>query len=176
MKLFHVSEEKNISIFNPRLPSRQDLDPTKGLVWAINEKCFPNFLTPRNCPRVTFHANEATTEEDRKNYLSSNAINHVVAIEHKWFEIMKNTTLYIYEFDTSDFYLQDLGAGYYVSEKSQVPIRRFEIQDLFGELFKRNIVVRLLGNLWDLSDKIQQTSFQYSMCRMGFAEQRLTEV
>ncbi|OAS16445.1 DUF6886 family protein [Paenibacillus oryzisoli] len=175
MKLFHVSEEKDISIFNPRLPSRKDLDPTVGLVWAINEKCFSNFLTPRNCPRVTYYANEATTEEDRKHYLSSNVMQHVVAIEHKWFEIMKNTTLYVYEFDSSDFYEQDLGAGYYVSEQSQVPIRRFQIKDLFNELFQRGIEVRLLANLWDLCDKIAQSSFQYSMCRMGFAEQRLTE-
>lgn len=172
MKLFHVSEEENISIFHPRLPTRKDLDPDKGLVWAINEKCLPNFLTPRNCPRVTYHCHEATTEEDRSVYISSRSMYHVVAIEHKWFEIMKQTTLYLYELDSSDFYSQDPGAGYYVSEKSQVPIAKYEISDLFGELFKRNVEVRLLDNLWDLSDTIQKASFDYSMCRMGFAQQR----
>src|SRR5690606_39288884 len=90
----------------------------KGLVWAINEVCLPNFLTPRNCPRVTYHCNENTTENDKEMYLSSKTISHVVAIEHKWFEMMKNTTLYLYEFETKDYYLQDRGAGYYVDRKS----------------------------------------------------------
>ena len=71
MRLFHVSEEENIEIFNPRLPYREDLDKTKGLVWAINEECLPNFLTPRNCPRVTYHCSEDTTEADKEKYLSS---------------------------------------------------------------------------------------------------------
>lgn len=49
MRLFHVSEESDIQKFEPRIPSRNDLDKTVGLVWAIDEKRLPNFLTPRNC-------------------------------------------------------------------------------------------------------------------------------
>ena len=55
MRLFHVSEEGNIGVFHPRLPLRKDLPADVGLVWAIDEKHLPNFLTPRNCPRVCFH-------------------------------------------------------------------------------------------------------------------------
>ncbi|EQB87651.1 hypothetical protein M918_08130 [Clostridium sp. BL8] len=51
MRLFHVSEESNIKIFQPRIPYRDDLDKRKGLVWAINERCLPNFLTPRDCSK-----------------------------------------------------------------------------------------------------------------------------
>ncbi|WP_244163223.1 DUF6886 family protein [Paenibacillus pectinilyticus] len=168
-----MSEESDISIFNPRIPTRQDLDQEKGLVWAINEQCLPNFMTPRNCPRVTYHCNETTTEEDRKLFLSSSTTHHVVAIEHIWFEIMKTTTLYLYEFDTSDFYSLDPSAGYYVSEKPQVPIQQIRITDLLGELLKRKVEVRMVDNLWDLCDRIQQTSFNWSMCRMGFAGKRM---
>nr|WP_249317049.1 DUF6886 family protein [Bacillus sp. FJAT-50079] len=46
MRLFHVSEESNIEVFHPRILSRTDVDQTKGLVWAINETCLPNFFTP----------------------------------------------------------------------------------------------------------------------------------
>lgn len=38
MRLFHVSEESNIQAFEPRIPTRDDLDKTVGLVWAIDEK------------------------------------------------------------------------------------------------------------------------------------------
>lgn len=55
MRLFHVSEEENIKILEPRLPNRNALDKTFGLVWAIDEERLPNFLTPRDCPRVAYH-------------------------------------------------------------------------------------------------------------------------
>ena len=48
MRLFHVSEESGIRVFEPRIPLRKDLDQTVGLVWAIDEKRLPNFLTPRD--------------------------------------------------------------------------------------------------------------------------------
>lgn len=172
MRLFHVSEENDISVFIPRLPERKDLDQSKGLVWAINEECLSNFLTPRNCPRVTYHCNQQTTAQDKGMYLSSETINHVIAIEHKWFEIMRNTKLYLYEFDTTDFYLQDRCAGYFVSEKPQVPINRIVINDLFGELIKRKVEMRIVDNLWYLCEKIKKTSFDWSMCRMDYAEKK----
>jgi hypothetical protein len=116
MRLFHVSEESNLTEFIPRLSYRQDLDPDTGLVWAINEKCLPNFLTPRDCPRVTYHVGNETNLEDLDYFSSHNQ--HVVAIEHKWFQVMKSTTLYLYEFDPTHFTLQDEIAGFYVSTKT----------------------------------------------------------
>lgn len=43
MRLFHVSEEENIQIFEPRLPNRNDLDKTVGLVWVLTNQDFPIF-------------------------------------------------------------------------------------------------------------------------------------
>lgn len=91
MRLFHVSEEKEICEFIPRLPTREDLDPNKGLVWA---------------------------------------------------------------------------------RKTQIPIRKIVIDDLFGELIKRKVEVRIIDNLWDLCNEIKYTSFNWSMCRMRFAEKK----
>ncbi|WP_100333466.1 DUF6886 family protein [Bacillus alkalisoli] len=173
MKLFHVSEEDNIKIFHPRIPTRKDLVGSKDLVWAINEQCLPNFLTPRDCPRVTYYCNENTTIEDKKKYISSDSVEHVVIIEHNWFSIMKNTKLYLYEFDSTPFYLQDENAGYYVSEKPVEPVDKVVVTDLFEALFERNVEVRVTDNLWNISDEIQQTSFNWSMCRMGNAQPRV---
>lgn len=170
MRLFHVSEESDITLFKPIKPYRKDMENSPPLVWAINERCLPNFLTPRNCPRVTYHVRKGTKMEDRDKYFSSRDIKHVVAIEHKWFEVMNNTTLYIYEFDSTNFYLQDEIAGYYVSEKTEIPINRIVINDLFEELFKRKIEIKLIPNLIELSGKIKKTSLNWSMCRIGNAQ------
>lgn len=155
MRLFHVSEESDIGIFIPRTPTRDDLDKSIKLVWAIDEKRLPNFLTPRNCPKVAYYAGENTSESDRDKFFSSSSISHAVVIENQWFEKMKNTTLYLYELDKKDFVLQDSIAGYYVAETPQTPKAKCELTDLFSELIKRNVEIRLVDNLWDIAEKIE---------------------
>lgn len=172
MRLFHVSEESDIARFVPRIPTRNDLDKSKGLVWAINEYCLPNFLTPRDCPRVTYHASEKTTAYDISRFFSSSH-RHCVAIEHAWYERMQKTTLYLYEFDPLNFYMQDKCAGYYVSEYTEVPIRRIQIDDLFVELLKRNIEIRLINNLWILADAVKKSTLNFSICDMANAQPRV---
>ncbi|WP_369075716.1 DUF6886 family protein [Lysinibacillus sphaericus] len=132
----------------------------------------PNFLTPRNCPRVCYHIGATTTEQDKRVFIASTQCSHVIVIESKWFETMKNTKLYLYEFEIQGFTLQDQNAGYYTSETTQYPIAKFEVENLFEELFKRNVEVRIVDNLWDIHDEIQKTSFNWSMCRMRFAQPR----
>ena len=95
MRLFHVSEEANIDVFYPRIPERNDLDKNIGLVWAIDEQRLPNFLTPRDCPRVTYHIGKNTSEADKKIFFTSLSIKHTVIIESDWFNRMKDTTLYL---------------------------------------------------------------------------------
>jgi len=170
MRLFHVSEEPDIAQFVPRIPTRKDMDKSKGLVWALNEYCLTNFLTPRECPRVTYRAIDTTSEDDIARFFSSSC-RRCVAIEHAWFERMRDTTLYIYEFDPANFYLQDT-CGYYVSEHTEVPIGQTQIDDLFGELFKRGVEVRLLNNLWLLRDAVVNSTVNFSICDMVNAQPR----
>lgn len=68
MRLFHVSEEANIEVFYPRTLKRNDLDKNIGLVWAIDEERLPNFLTPRDCPRVAYHIGKNTSEVDKRRF------------------------------------------------------------------------------------------------------------
>jgi len=171
VRLFHVSEESDITQFVPRIPDRDDLDKSKGLVWAINEYCLPNYLAPRECPRVTYHALDETTEEDVSRFFSSSC-RHCVIIEHFWHERMQNTVLYLYEFDPSNFYLQDKSAGYYVSERTELPIGKMKIDNIYGELFNRGIEVRLVNNLWILRDAVINSTLNYSICDMWAAQPR----
>lgn len=169
MKLYHVSEEADINIFYPRTPTRSDLDKNIKLVWAINEERLVNFLTPRDCPRVTFYAASNSSKNDVDKYIGNSDVNAVIAIEQKWFEKMLNSTLYLYEFDPENFNLQDDIAGYYVSTKSEIPIRVTKIENLFQAIFQRNVELRIVPSLWSLRDEIIKSTLGYSMCRMGNA-------
>ena len=170
MRLFHVSEEVNIEVFYPRTPNRNDLDKTVGLVWAIDEERLPNFLTPRDCPRVAYHIGKNTNEADKKRFFTSSSIKHTVIIESNWFDRMKDTTLYLYEFDVTNFEMQDEVAGYYISKIPQVPIAKYQVSDLFSELIKRNVEIRVVDNLWDIADNIKASTLNWSLCRMKNAK------
>lgn len=169
MRLFHASEEPDIQIFEPRLPKRRDLDPSVGLVWAIDEARLPNFLTPRECPRVAYYADSQTLESDRKRFFTSSGVSYAIVIEKEWYQTMKDTTLYVYEFDTADFLLQDNIAGYYVAKTTQFPKAKYVLTDLFGELIKRNVEIRIVDNLWDIADAVKSSTLRWSLCRMANA-------
>lgn len=169
MRLFHVSEEPDIDVFEPRKPYRNDLMDSPPLVWAIDDERLPNFLTPRDCPRVTYHIPDGYEGFIEPGLFSSSRSTHVVAIESEWFNRMCETVLYLYEFKVNDFHLQDSIAGFYVSEIRQKPENMIIVDDIFKEQFKRNVEIRVLDNLFDLREKIIRTSLHWSMCRMGNA-------
>lgn len=170
MRLFHVSEEDSIEIFYPRTPNRNDLDKTVGLVWAIDEERLPNFLTPRDCPRVTYHIGKNTSDSDKNRFFTSSSVSHSVVIENDWFDRMKNTTLYLYEFNITDFELQDEVAGYYVAKTTQIPVAKHPVSDLFAEMLKRNIEIRITDNLWKIAGEVKASTLNWSLCRMNNAK------
>lgn len=168
MRLFHVSEEPDISVFVPRPVTRRDLDPAAKYVWAIDEDHLPNFLTPRNCPRVCYRVNALTTANDAEKYIGTSA-QHVVVIEAGWLERLKSTELYLYEFDPKDFTLQDSAAGYYVSTIVVRPIQKICVRDLPAEIRKRGVELRAVPNLHPIAGLIKKSTFDWSLCRMAFA-------
>ena len=172
MRLFHVSEEPDIKVFVPRCPTREDLDKSVGLVWAIDEMRLPNFLTPRDCPRVTYNVGAQTTQSDKRRFFSSPSMTHAVVLESRWLNTIKNTTLYLYEFETEDFVLQDDIAGYYVAKTTQYPKRKIEISDLFSELADRKVEIRIVDNLWAIADEVKESTLNWSLCRMANASPR----
>ena len=173
MRLFHVSEEPNIEVFYPRIPARTDIDQENGLVWAIEENKLSNFLTPRNCPRVGYHLNDKVDDETKKQFFSSLESSSCIVIEDIWLNAMLKTTLYIYEFDIADFYLQDSAAGYYVSQKSQKPINKIIVSNIFDELLKRKVEVRIVPSLELISSNLRQSKLDWSLCRMKYAKHNI---
>ncbi|MBQ8508714.1 MAG: hypothetical protein IJ493_02290 [Clostridia bacterium] len=173
MRLFHVSEDPNLSVFEPRIPTRADLDPEVPLVWALDEEHLPNFLTPRDCPRVAYQTGVNTTDEDAARFFTP-PHRYTLVIESGWFPLFAQTTLWLYEFDPSGFIKQDDAAGYWVATTTQTPIGKLCVNDLFDELFRRNVELRVVENLWPIADSVQGSSLQWSLCRMRNACERQT--
>ncbi len=172
MRLFHVSEEANIDEFVPRIPYRKDMDKSKGLVWSLTEPSLPNWLTPRDCPRVGYRVTDETKQDDISRFFSS-ASRHAIAIEHSWYKRMAEATIYLYEFDVANFYFNET-EGFYVSDKTEKPIDVVKYDNLFEEQFRRNVEVRILSNLWELGEKVKDSSLKWSLCRMVNAQPKPT--
>ena len=63
-------------------------------------------------------------------------------------------------------------AGYYVAKSIQYPKKKHVITDIFAEMIKRNVEIRITDNLWDIADAVKESSLRWSLCRMTNAEPR----
>lgn len=156
-RLFHVSEESHIATFVPRPPPNPEAGVTGNAVWAIDEAHLPNYMLPRDCPRVTFAEQSGA---------------RVIAVEEAWLERIHACQLYLYEFDPAGFELLDAGAGYYIARAEQKPIAVTQMADLVAELAKRNVDFRILPSLWELRDAVAASSLEFSIIRMRNAQPR----
>jgi hypothetical protein len=158
--LFHISEESGIKRFEPRTPEYA-LEP---VVWAIDAERLRNYLPPRDCPRVTFHAGPQTTTADRARLLGLSAA--VVAVEDRWLERLQSCRLCCYHLPPETFECIDECAGYFVSRVPVVPALLEVFDDPISELLRRRVELRVVPNLWPLCDAVVASSLQFSMIRM----------
>jgi len=162
-RLYHVSEEGAIALFTPRpAPVLEG----EAVVWAVNERCLPNYLFPRDCPRIAWHVAPHTTAADRQRHFTDPAATHAVAFEEAWLERMRTTPLYLYEFAPDPFALHDVGAGYFLARQPVRPISLRRIDDPVAELFARKVELHPCETLWQHHDAIQGSTFYWSIIRM----------
>ncbi|WP_183563676.1 DUF6886 family protein [Mucilaginibacter sp. SP1R1] len=165
-RLFHISENPGIGIFEPRVsPSHFD-NITGDVVFAISNSLLHNYLLPRDCPRVTYYPAENTTADDKQRFMGNTTAGHIIAVESGWYQRIKQTTLYCYELPVDDFVLIDACAGYYVSCKPVLPIAETPVHDMMAELLNRNIELRFMPSLGELATAIAASSLNFSLIRM----------
>ena len=166
MVVYHVSEEANIGVFEPR----SGVTANEPLVWAIDEERLHNYLVPRDCPRVTFYAGPTTTIADRERLLGSSQA--VVAIESHWLERVRSCRLFCYAFCSATFVPYDETAGYFVSRTAAKPLSVICIDDPVSALVQRGVELRVLPNLWSLREAVIGSTVKFSIIRWRNASPR----
>jgi hypothetical protein len=163
LRLLHVSEDPAIGAFHPRPSS---VAPEAGpIVWAIAESHLPNYLLPRDCPRVTFGVCESTSDADRHRFGVKDD-HRVVVIESAWLRRVLACVLYLYELPLDAFELWDEAAGYWVSPQPVVPVSVTVVSDLPSAITERRGELRVVHRLWSLHDAVAQSTLQFSMIRI----------
>lgn len=166
-RLFHVSDRSGITLFAPR-PVRAG-HPHSSLppvVWAVGEHLLHNYLLPRDCPRVTFHAGPNSDPNDIARLLGSTGARHVIAVESGWLAAIRTASLWLYEVPPGSFELLDPIAAHYVSRRAVRPLGARRVDDLLGELVRHNVELRITPSLWPLRDAVFASSLHFSFIRM----------
>jgi hypothetical protein len=169
-RLFHVSEELGIEVFEPR-PSPSHFEAITGdVVFAISDRLLHNYLLPRECPRVTYYVHPKTTEEDRKRFFGESTAQFIITVPSQWYDVINTTVLHCYEFAPDNFTLLDDCAGYYISHQPEQPIAVTEISDPIGEILSRKAELRFSPAIVPLSEAISGSSLGFSLIRMRNAK------
>lgn len=168
MQLYHFSEDGTIGEFVPR-PSRLG----EPLVWAIDAWHEPLYWLPRDCPRVTFWPDAATTRADYERWWAGVAGRLVVAIEAAWLERVRTCRLFRYKFDATCFGSLD-DNGMYVSREAVRPLAVEPVGDLLARHAAGGVELRVCPSLVPLGRAISASTLDFSLIRMrnaaGWAE------
>lgn len=146
MRLYHVSDRPGIVHFEPRLSASAATRHHGSVVWAVDEAHLHNYLLPRDCPRVTFHATSQSRPEDVERLVGSGG-GYVVAIEAARLPEVRRQRLHLYEFERHGFTTLDTSAGYYVSHRAVKPLSETVIDDLPAALRQRGVDLRVMPSL-----------------------------
>src|SRR5262245_46704692 len=119
MKLWHVSSEADISVFEPRVPPSFDACVSHPVVWAVADSHLVNYVFPRECPRVATRRGPNICEADAKRFFVPGSPAVILFIEASWFQ-SANQAVWLYELPSATFECADANAGYFVSSKAVV--------------------------------------------------------
>jgi len=169
-KLFHVSDEPGIELFEPRPSPSFFAEITGDVVFAIEDRLLHNYLLPRDCPRVTYYRSNKTTRYDKEKFFGESKADFVIIVESGWYQRIKETTLYCYELPGDSFALLDECAGYHISYQTISPVKIRTITDTMAELLSRNVELRFTPLLIKIADDVSKSTLNFSIIRMRNAQ------
>lgn len=166
LRLFHVSDQGPFTTMNPRPSPAGTPYEGREWVWAVDETHLPNYLLPRDCPRVCWATPNA------EHALLSSPAARVIAIEHHWAPQLLHAGLNVHQLEPQGFTLLDATAGYWINEQP-APVQDIRrVENCFTTLAEHDIELRLTPTLWPYLDAVTATSAEFSGIRMRNAHPR----
>ena len=152
MKLYHFSEEPDITSFVPRAV-RQPSPRGEGgewlngpLVWAVTGERQAAYLFPRDCPRILLWLTPHTTSADRDRWWGSRTCRMIANVEWAWLPRLSGGVVYRYELPVETFEAVD-GDWQWVSRETVRPTNVERLDDLLGELEREQVELRVMHRL-----------------------------
>ena len=161
--LYHFSEEPSIEVFLPRPVVVGVSD--EALVWAVDGAHCHQFYFPRDCPRIIITNSPGTSTEDAETFFGHTDASVIAAIESRWLERLRDTTIYRYTLPSDGFVLHDENAGYWVATREVRPIAVEPIVDLIAALVEAEVELRIMPSLVSLRDAMIESTVDFDIIR-----------
>lgn len=167
VRLFHVSEDGPFDGLQPRpAPPGSSLEG-EAVVWAVDEEHLPNYLLPRDCPRVCWlsaaHVDAGTGRRRR-----------TIAVEQEWLPRLRHAALCVHELEPDSFEPFDATAGYWVSRAAAIVRSVTTVADCVTALARHGVALRVTRSLWPYVDAVTARGGEFSVIRMRNAAPRST--
>ena len=144
-------------------PSLGRFAPRDGKVWAIDTRHLPLYWFPRDCPRATFWANDATSDDDVDRWLGGDRLRRVHVIEAAWLARMRGATVYAYRMPEETFELED---RFWISAATVEALERRPLGDLLALHADAGIELRIGPGLLALWDAVVGSTLDFSGIRL----------
>jgi hypothetical protein len=164
-RLFHVTDGEAVATMAPRPSPAGTEYEGREWVWAVDEAHLPNYLLPRDCPRVCWRA-------ARHHAVLGSPADRVVAIEHGWVTALTGAGLVVHALDPAHFAALDDKAGYWVSGHEVLVLAAHRVDDCFAAIAEHDVEVRIVHDLWPYVDAVVSGTEEFSAIRMRNATPR----
>ena len=167
--LWHVSEDDEISLFEPRAnPGHDSAEP---LVWAIDDDHVPAYWFPRDCPRGTFWASDATSDDDVTRFLLGDRLLRVQAVQSDWLARVRAARLLAYRLPPETFECYERANGYWVSRQAVEPLEMIELGDPLDRHAAAGVELRIVPDLCFVWQQVIESSLEFSGIRLRNLQQ-----
>ena len=161
--VYHFSEDGTLKRFAPHVPPTNPSHPPA--VWAIDAAHAPLYWFPRHCPRVSVWANDPEQHAMLRDRFGTEAA-RICAAETGWFDRIRSTRLYRYEFDAAHFEPWDLADGQYVASDPVWADRVEALDDLPALHAAADVELRITPRLGALVDQVLASELPFSFVRI----------
>src|SRR5512141_1242890 len=165
-KLWHVSDQDDISRFHPRRPVNLDSGINESVVWSVDDDHLTNYLLPRDCPRICLRVSSDTSLEDRAIFFGSSNASAVIIIEEPWYDRALRSPLWLYEMPPVSFRVVDRNAGYFVSAEVVDPVAVTEVGRPVEMMMARGTELRCVTRLRPLASQVARSTLAFSIIRL----------
>lgn len=159
--LWHVSEDPAIERFEPHHAPGHALD--EKLVWASDTRHMPLYWFPRDCPRATFWATSATSDDDVDELLAGEPARRVHVVEPEWLNALRTIRVYAYRLPNATFERWD---RFWISREPVEPLELVELGDLVRRHEDADIALETNDDLLALWERVVASTLDFSGIRL----------
>lgn len=161
--VYHYSEDGSIRRFTPHVPPTNPSHPPA--VWAVDAEHSPRYWFPRRCPRISVWATSEVQQRLLTDTFHTEA-SRICAAECHWLTRVRDSSIYRYTFDASQFAPWAEADGQYISGDVVVPEAVEVLDDLLGLHATAEIELRFTLRLGALMDRILASGLPFSFVRI----------